>query len=369
MNHNKRVIHLVNGEFYAGAERVQDILAQKLPRLGYDVKLACLKPDKFLSRCQCNRDMIIKFPMRSRIDLIPTFKIARYIRKKNIVLIHAHIPRTVMIGRIVSIFTNVPLIYHVHSPTLESTHQYYKNKVNSVVEDISIKGIIKIITVSKSLKKHLIRKGFDKKKISVVPNGVPTTGPLEPRKNPNRKWTIGMIALFRPLKGVEVLLKALSLLLREKNDIQLRLIGPFESNIYKTSMEKLARELDIEKNIKWVGFKKNIIKELKKIDILAFPSLYAEGMPMVIIEAMGAGVPLVCSKLESIPEIIRQGVDGLLVKPGDPEDLEKAISVIIEDTEKRSMMRKNAYNRQVAHFSDIVMAKNTAKIYDQILEQ
>ena len=66
---NKKVLHLINGEFYSGAERVQDLLAEGLPEFGFDAWLACVKPDRFMSRCACDKSRVLDFPMRSRFDL------------------------------------------------------------------------------------------------------------------------------------------------------------------------------------------------------------------------------------------------------------------------------------------------------------
>ena len=77
-----RVLHVINGEHYAGAERVQDLLAAGLGPLGFDVSQACLKPGQFAAMRQAQSVPLHEVPMRNRFDLRPALKLARLVRAK-----------------------------------------------------------------------------------------------------------------------------------------------------------------------------------------------------------------------------------------------------------------------------------------------
>lgn len=361
-----RILYIINGEFYSGAERVQDILAMMLPELGFEVHFACLKPDRFPELCQCGRNKIALFPMRSRFDLSPAIKIAGHIRKNSFQLIHTHTPRTAMVGRLASFLSSVPMVHHVHSSTVSDSTDTFRNLCNSIIERCSMIGIKRIISVSKGIKAYLIEQGIDEKRISVVHNGVPTPGLLLDRAKPEGQWIIGVAGLFRPRKGLETLLKALAKL-KKKHTVRLRVVGAFQNQDYKAIVMKMADGLGISRSIDWLGFCFNVQAQLCKMDILVLPSLFGEGIPMVILEAMAAGVPVVSTKIRGITEVICNGKEGLLVSPGDSRELSEAISRIISDDIEWSLLRRNAYERQTMFFSDHRMSKKIARIYREVL--
>jgi glycosyltransferase involved in cell wall biosynthesis len=90
-------------------------------------------------------------------------------------------------------------------------------------------------------------------------------------------------------------------------------------------------------------------------------------MPMVVLEAMAAGVPVVAAEVEGVPEVIRQGREGLLVRPGDPQDLARAIARIVGGEVDWAALRRGALARHAERFSDQAMAAGVAAAYRQVL--
>jgi hypothetical protein len=95
-----RALHLVNGEHYSGAERVQDLLARQLPQLGCEVGFVCVKPRRFPAAREAKEAPLVEMPMRGRFDLRAVKRIVRLIHSERYDLIHAHTPRTALIGRL-----------------------------------------------------------------------------------------------------------------------------------------------------------------------------------------------------------------------------------------------------------------------------
>ena len=79
----RRVLHVINGEFYAGAERVQDLLALRLGDFGYEVEFACLKDGEFDQKRQARQAALHRMPMKSRADVGPCYRLARLLREAN----------------------------------------------------------------------------------------------------------------------------------------------------------------------------------------------------------------------------------------------------------------------------------------------
>ena len=131
-------------------------------------------------------------------------------------------------------------MHHVHSPTLFDSEKKLRNIVNTVSERISLIGVDGIITVSDSLKSYMIRQGITAKKVYTVRNGVPGVKKISLRNKPEGTWTIGTVGLFRPRKGLDILLKAISNLRSKKIDVVLIAVGPFVSIKYENYIKKLT---------------------------------------------------------------------------------------------------------------------------------
>ena len=110
-----------------------------------------------------------------------------------------------------------------------------------------------------------------------------------------------------------------------------------------------------------------MLEELLATDLVVFPSLLAEGLPMVIIEAMAAGTPIVGSRVDGVADAVRDGIDGLLCAPGNSGELAAAIGRVVRGEIDWQDLRSNAWRRQGEQFSDRSMARGLAALYREIL--
>lgn len=363
-----RILHVINGELYSGAERVQDLLALRLRDFGYEVGFACIKPDKFPERRMAKEAPLHRVPMASRFDVGCGFRLARIVRDAGYKLVHTHTPRAALVGRIASLLAGVPMVHHVHSPTSRDTANVMRNRINALMERVSLTGVARLVPVSRSLENHLRGEGVAPEKIRMVANGVPTPGPLPARDVPVEEWAIGSVALFRPRKGIEVLIEALAMLRQQGRSVRLRAVGPFETAAYEADMLALANRLGVADAIDWTGFTQDVNAEFARMDAFVLPSLFGEGMPMVILEAMAVGVPVAASDVEGIPEVLEHGRTGLVVPPADAQALAGALADLMDGRHDWSAMREAAYESQRSRFSDRSMAEEVAKVYREILE-
>jgi glycosyltransferase involved in cell wall biosynthesis len=362
-----RVLHVINGEHYAGAERVQDLLAQGLPRCGFEVGFACLKPGEFPTQRRYAAAPLYSTPMRHRADFHAVRRIAEIVRSEDYRLIHAHTVRAGMIARWAAQRAGVPWVYHVHSPAVRNTTRRWLNYANAWMERFSLRSASRLIAVSESLRRQMIRQGFDPERITVVPNGVPPLYEIPSRSKPRGVWTLGTMALFRPRKGIEVLLDALTLLRYRGYALRLRAVGKFESPEYERKIHAQAELRGLADGITWTGFTGDVVSELAQMDLFILPSLCGEGMPMVVLEAMAAGVPLVATAVEGVPEVLRDGQDGLLVPPGNAYALAQSIASVIDGGVDWPQLRANALERQKTNFSDRSMTEAVAAVYRRVL--
>jgi len=366
-----RVLHLVNGEHFAGAERVQSHLGRCLPRYGVQADFACHKPGRFADSVEAaggDWGNVFRYAMKNRFDLRVASAIGRTVREGKFDLLHAHTPRTAMIAAIVSRRTGLPWVYHVHSPAARDSAKRFSNYLNAKIEQWSLKNCQHLITVSDSLRRELIASGAKAESITVVRNGVP--GIRYPRKSipqTGGEWTFGMVALMRPRKGLEVALDAIALLRDRGLQAKLRCIGPYETDEYRRKIESQIDSLSLRAHVEQMGFKTDVPKALSQLDAMLLPSLFGEGLPMVVLEAMAAALPVIATKVEGTPEAIRDGIDGLLAQPGSAESLANHMQSLMEGKVDWSLIAESAFRRHAELFSDFAMSEGVSKVYRSVL--
>jgi glycosyltransferase involved in cell wall biosynthesis len=182
-------------------------------------------------------------------------------------------------------------------------------------------------------------------------------------------WTLGMVALIRPRKGIEVLLQAFREVLRSNPEVRLNVIGSFETPEYESQVLAQTKELGIESAVRWKGFTRDVNSAIRELDALVLPSLFGEGMPMVVLEALAVGVPVVATRVEGTPEVIRDGREGYLAEPSNPQSLARTIERLISDRHAWCRMSQQAWNRHQESFSDVRMAQRVAHTYKRILRE
>lgn len=366
-----RVLHVINGEHYSGAERVQDLLGLQLPDQGFDVGFVALKTGRFGDVRQSINTPLHELEMRGRWDLRVISKVMTIAKEGRYDLLHAHTPRSALIASIAAKRLGLPFVYHVHSPTSRDSTRWLANLINDRVERWSIEAAERLITVSPTLTDHMRSLGVAADKIRCVLNGVPEVPAAEPRETPTQGWTLGMVALFRPRKGAEVLLESLAQLRQAGHPVTLRAIGPFETESYEEEIISLCRKLDLIDAVQWTGFTQNVNEELAQTDALVLPSLFGEGLPMVVLEALAMGLPVVATRCEGVSQAVQDEQNGLLVEAGSVDQLTAALTRLLSPTRTGELsypqLSKHAIASHRAGFSDKIMAANVAAVYRELL--
>ena len=119
-------------------------------------------------------------------------------------------------------------------------------------------------------------------------------------------------------------------------------------------------------NIIFAGFQRDTRAYFRLFDIFVLPSLF-EGLPVSVIQAMAAGCPVVATNVGGVPEVVENGVTGLLVAPGRPDELSAALRRLIADPALRTLMSERGRERAAGEFSAQVMISSSEKIYSALL--
>lgn len=152
------------------------------------------------------------------------------------------------------------------------------------------------------------------------------------------KTLVSCVANIRPVKGVDILLRAWE-----------RLPSYFEGKLLLIG--SVPSDFPVPENVIVTGFIENGSLYTGLSDIFVMPSIDREGLPKALIEAMAQGVAPICSNVGGMPEIVRNGIDGIVVPPSDPESLAKAILTLSTDIESRKKFGESSKERIRKDFS------------------
>ncbi len=167
-------------------------------------------------------------------------------------------------------------------------------------------------------------------RIEVTPLGIDlTVYQPEPFREASRPFEISCVGKLVSFKAQHVLLVSVDRLVREGRDVRLRLIGDGPD---RASLEAHIGELGLADRVIFEGWRnqEEVRRLYRKADVFALASS-AEGVPVVLMEAMAMEIPCVATRITGIPELIRDGIDGLLVTPSDPDELAEAIAHLYDD--------------------------------------
>ena len=225
-----------------------------------------------------------------------------------------------------------------------------------------------IIANSDAVKNYLSSVGVPSERLATISKGhdpawyseIPPADLQQEFGIPKDAITVSCLANIRPLKGIDILLKAAANV-SASVPIHYLLIGDKPDD----SLPNLANDIGIEKNVHFTGFRKDALSLLKASDITTMPSVRREGVPRAIAESMAFGIPSIVSNIGGLPELVSDGETGLVVPAKDVDALASALEKLIQSKELRASLGKAAKERLVNSFS---MDIYVGKVYELFLE-
>jgi glycosyltransferase involved in cell wall biosynthesis len=234
-----------------------------------------------------------------------------------------------------------------------------------------------IVVNAEAIKRDLLRRGYDADRLSVIPNGTDCERFRLPGDGEavRREWNIppgvpvvGVLARLMRIKGQEVFLRAAALIASKNPDVRFVIVGDNSFNPeYKAELKQLAGRLGLEDRVVFTGFRMDVPDLLAALSVAVSPSLGLEGMSNSILESMAAGVPVVATRVGGTPEIVEDGVSGLLVAPGDPEALAAAIYRLLQDKTMAKQLGETGRRRVFGRYSLEQAVASTERLYGDLL--
>jgi len=372
-----KVLHIIDSGGLYGAEVMLLNLMSEQVALGLKPILVSIGDpavaEKPLEAEAMQRGLRVElFRMRPGPNIPGALEVLRFARNERADLLHSHgYKGNILFGFLPRFVRRIPVVSTLHGWTWSGGMT--RMRIYEWLDSQSLTFVDRVITVSSSMKEHPRLKNRRGLAIDVVPNGIPLNSHDSSKDaddlNQNiinfcrQGFTIGAIGRLSPEKDFEALLRVASILTAQGVDIRLVLLG--EGRL-RAGLETAAKCLGIENKVLMPGYVADAKKYLSSFNLFAMPSL-TEGLPMVLLEAMQAAVPIVATRVGGIPEALQEGRCGLLINPECDVELEHAVKDVMQNPAAAKERVAAARQRVDAVYSSRAMAVKYLEIYRSVI--
>jgi glycosyltransferase involved in cell wall biosynthesis len=296
-------------------------------------------------------------------------RIGRYLRETQPTIVHTFLLTASLYGRLAAILTRVPVVIGTEVNIYER-----KQPLHALAERLLMAGTSRVIASADSVRDFYIKQiHAAPQKVDVVYNAVDwnqlqTTATRDVLRRslgllPDAQ-VAGIIARLTEQKGHRYLLEALASTPSLAN-VQLLVIGDGD---LRESLVQDARARGLERRVHFLGARRDLGDLLAAMDVFVLPSLW-EGLPLSMILAMGAGLPIVATAVAGVPEVVEEGRTGLLVPPADAAALGAALARVFGDAAFAQRMGREARASVLPRFGVDGYVRSIAGLYDRLLSE
>lgn len=354
-----RVVRIISGLRPGGVEKKLATILPRLDRSRFHVSVICLKQEGELAKQLRDQGITVDLiPVMKRWSPLGIRRLARALREMRVDIVHTHMYRSNVTGTVAARIAGIPVVIsNVHNVSnWDDRRQMLTDRVVSKMRDCTVfvsQGVCRDYIENIPLKPA---------KYSVIYNGIDTEyyspDPCRSCIKANTGLLVGCAARLMPQKGLETLVKAAADPAIQAAGVRILVAG---EGPMRSDLENLARKLGTGDHFQILGFTENIRDFYRKLDVFAMPSL-KEGFSNALLEAMACGVPVVVTAVGGNPEAVRDGKDGILVRPSDFNDFLLGLKKILFDDDLRKMMAREAL-AHAQEFSLERMIRQTEDLY------
>ncbi len=208
-----------------------------------------------------------------------------------------------------------------------------------------------------------------------IPTGVDLSqfSPGSSNEPLQREWgvsphdlVVGTVAFFRSYKGLEYFLRAVQVIISKIPRAKIFLVG---SGPDQMKLEQQVSDLGLDASVRLVGFHSDIPQVLEVFDVFVLSSVWGEGVPQALTQAMAMERAVVATNVGGVPEVVKDGENGFLVEPRDVEALADRVCVLLQDSKLRQDFGRAGRACVVERYSQETMLDHTEHLYAQLLSQ
>jgi glycosyltransferase involved in cell wall biosynthesis len=298
--------------------------------------------------------------LRTLYTLGLAFDFARQMRRMGTGHIHAHwATNPATAAYIIQRLTGIPYSFTAHAHDLYVDQTMLAKKMDQAAF---------VVTISE-YNRQVLRRLTGKEHIAVVHCGVDTDLFTPPARRENETFTIVTVAALEEKKGHRYLVEALQKVAAEGIALRCLLVG--EGPLRQTLLQQI-HEAGLQERVTLTGGlpRQEVLSLLRSADVMVLPSIRLEsgkqeGIPVALMEGMAMELPVIASRISGVPELVDDGVNGLLVPEKDAQALAAAILVLARDSECRRRLGENARQKVLREFDQVASARSLLGLIEQ----
>jgi glycosyltransferase involved in cell wall biosynthesis len=358
-------LHIDTARTWRGGQNQVLLTVNGLRSIGHRATLVA-HPDGELRRRAAEGLDLIPLAPRTEMDLSAAWKLSRLVRRLQPDVLHAHDPHGIAMA---SLALSLGGTTAASPPLVASRRVDFHLKGNSFSRWKN-RQVDCFVAASEAIRQMLLGDGIPAERVITVHEGIdvehvaaaPPVNVHEAFWLPHHAPVVGNVAALVPHKGQRYLIDAAHLVVQEIPDARFVILGEGE---LREHLEKQVREHALEKHVLLPGFRTDVLGCIKGFDLFAMSSV-TEGLGTSLLDAMACRKPIVATSAGGIPEIVEDGVNGLLVPARDAHALAAAIIRALKDEALRGRMAEAGFRRVNARFTVEHMVRATASVYEQL---
>ncbi len=342
-------LHVDTAADWRGGQQQVAYLVGALHSGGHRVGVVCPTRSRLLTWCRDHEVPCFALPMRGELDLLAGARIARLCRRHGFGLLHLHTAHAVTLGlwaKMLMPSLRTVATRRVDFPVGRNPFSRWKYGASR---------LDRIVCISSAVKDILVADGIEESRLVVIPSGVdldrfarvPRSAALREALGIGRdKLAVGTVAALAAHKDYPTLLQAAAIVTASHERVNFVAVG---DGPLRHRLRALVTNLGLDRRFVFAGFQEDVGPYLRVFDLFVLASR-TEGLGTSLIDALAAGLPVVATRTGGIPEIVEDGMNGLLVPPRDPLALAQAILRLVADESLRARLAQAA-RPSVARFA------------------
>ena len=366
-----RVAVVIDSLKVGGAQRLMAAYAANAAAHGIAPVIITLREDGAAFIMESLRSSGIKvIPLRapSLFDWNRYRRLIEALKEEEVEIVHSHLVYSNILATLAAHRLGLPVIATLHSITVRGG---WKSRILKWIESFALRRYATRILAVGKMVADFNRKHYPRRQVDVIPNGIPKPQFPEPHERERLRREIAgdasdpiiiTVGRFSRAKGYEDMIEAFSLLRKRERAPKLVMVG---SGSTVEAVRSRIEELDLDRSVILTGEREDVHDLLALSDVYASSS-HREGLPLAVLEAMMAGLPVVATSVGDIPTVVTQET-GVVVPPNRPELLADALEALLDDPKKRQAMGQAAYRRAMDEYSLEVWMKRHHALYCEVL--
>jgi len=355
------VLHIDSARTWRGGQQQVLYLAERLT--DYHNIVVCPPQSPLTEKAKAAGIEVLPVRMRGEWDILAVHKLRRIIKENSIKIVHVHSPHAHALGLLAGKSAGnckVVLSRRVDFPIRKN-----------ILSRLKYFNIDRIIAISEGVKRALMADGLAEEKIDVIYSGVD----IERFQGVGADYLFSQLVLNRYMlrigniagltweKGHRTLLNAARIVVDQIPGVVFLIAG---EGPLRREIEILIEKLNLDENVKLLGFRQDIPEILSLLDLFVLSSSW-EGLGTSLLDALASRLPVVATNVGGIPEIIKHGLNGILVAPEDPDALAQAIIHLLKNRDKARQMGEEGFRIVREKFSVDRMVEQTRRVYDRLV--